>query len=378
MPEAEARDPVRDVPLRLPGQHLGESDRADVRGVGENLVDRVGDGVTLLGVVDRPVGDLDLRRQRERARRGHQAVREDARDGDELEGGAGLIRVRYRAVPLQVLRDVRVVVRVVAGCAGHGEDGAGPRVHHDRRRRLRVPLVDRLPELELRVRLDRVVEGEVDVAAVPLGDGLDDVDGASVRILDHRLLPAAAGEEPVERQLEPREAAVVHSRVAQQRCAYATLRVDAALLRIEVHAGEMHALEPRGCLRISLALDVDEALRPVADLPVDVVRIEAELAAGGARDRLGLGHLARVDVDGRRLLADRELKAAAVEDRPAMGREVDRLLLLSRRKLLQRLRAHALQPDGAREDECEDEGEGEEEDPDPPVRSARHCRIPRG
>jgi hypothetical protein len=132
-----------------------------------------------------------------------------------------------------------------------------------------------------------------------------------------------------------------------------------------------------GRLRISLALDVDEALRPIADLPVDVVRIEAELTAGGARDRLGLGHFVRVDVDGGRLLADRELKAAAVEDRPAMCGEVDRLLLLSRCKLLQRLRAHALQPDGAREDEREDEGEGEEEDPDPPVRSARHCRDPR-
>jgi hypothetical protein len=145
--------------------------------VGENLVDRVGDGVTLLGVVDRPVGDLDLGRERELTRRGDQVVREDARDGYELERGSGLVRVRDRAVPLQVLRDVRVVVRVVAGGAGHGEDGAGPRVHHDRRRRLRMPLVDRSPQLQLRVGLDRVVEGEVDVAAVPLGDGLDDVDG---------------------------------------------------------------------------------------------------------------------------------------------------------------------------------------------------------
>ena len=122
-----------------------------------------------------------------------------------------------------------ILVRVESGRARHGEDRAGARIHHDRGRGLRVPLLHGLPELELRVRLDRVVDRQVDVASVALGHRLEHVEGAAERVLDHRLLPALAGEQPVERELDAREPAVVDPRVAEQRRSDPSLRIDAPL-----------------------------------------------------------------------------------------------------------------------------------------------------
>ena len=71
--------------------------------------------------------------------------------------------------------------------------------------------------------------------------------------------------------------------------------------------------------------------------------------AGLDRDALRVAHLARIGVDGRRLLADRELHAHPVEDRPATGRRRHDLVVLLRGEPLERRRAHDLQPERAAE-----------------------------
>ncbi len=80
----------------------------------------------------------------------------------------------------------------------------------------------------------------------------------------------------------------------------------------------LQLLEQRvGALRVGLPGHVDEAARAVAQRVVDGDRVEVQRARDHERLALRVLHLARVGVDGRRLLADRELLAVAVEDRAA-------------------------------------------------------------
>src|SRR5439155_25821844 len=77
--------------------------------------------------------------------------------------------------------------------------------------------------------------------------------------------------------------------------------------------------------------------------------------------------LARVRIDGRRLLADRELDTRAIEDRPAARGDRDRLAVLPLGRASKRGRLDALQPRGARQRRGEDENEDREEQADAPV-----------
>jgi len=78
----------------------------------------------------------------------------------------------------------------------------------------------------------------------------------------------------------------------------------------------------------------------------------------------------RVGKDRRRLLADRERLARAVEDRAASGRQLDRLPLLLQREGFVRRAAHALQPGRAPQRHREGEDEDEEKETDPAVERA--------
>src|SRR5439155_16441973 len=85
---------------------------------------------------------------------------------------------------------------------------------------------------------------------------------------------------------------------------------------------------------------------------------------------------ARIRVDRRRLLADRQLDTAAVVDRPARGRDRDLFAVLARGEPPERAGAHALEPGGPEERDREREAEDREEQPDPPVRDPCAQREP--
>ena len=223
--------------------------------------------------------------------------------------------------------------------------------------------------------LDRVVDREVDVAALALGRRADDVERAAEGILDDRLPARLAGELLVERELEAAEAVVVEARVAEQLRGDRPLRVGAPLLRVRGEPGQVEPRQLRRRHRIGLARDVDEAVPPVGELRGERLPGDAEDRAGALRLAARIGHLARVRVDRRRLLADRELHPGAVVDRPAAGGDLDRLAVLLRGHAAEARRLHALEPRGAREHGAEADDEDEEQQPDATVRQAAH--LPR-
>jgi len=109
-------------------------------------------------------------------------------------------------------------------------------------------------------------------------------------IPDERLASGLSRERPVQRELEAREPMVVDARVAEYLRGDRVLRVEAAFLRIETEPRDVEALQPRRSRRIGLAFDVDEAVRPVGDSRVDLLRVQPEDARDDRRD---LGRVAK-------------------------------------------------------------------------------------
>src|SRR4051794_34449016 len=149
------------------------------------------------------------------------------------------------------------------------------------------------------------------------------------------------------------------------------LRVDAPLLRVEAEARDVLALEPRGARRVDLPGDVDEAARAIRERADELVRVEAEPLAGGEGGGARARDLAGVRVDRPRVLAERKLDAGAVVDRPARRGHRKRLVVLLRGEAAERVRAHSLQPERARDHRGEDEHEDREQETQSPVRDLR-------
>ena len=90
-----------------------------------------------------------------------------------------------------------------------------------------------------------------------------------------------------------------------------------ALALAKAGADDVPLAQQGGLRRVCLAGDVDETLAPVLQLRVEGVCIEAERLADDDGGTLGIGDVARVGVDGCRLLPDRERLTGAVVDRAA-------------------------------------------------------------
>ena len=151
---------------RLPELLVGDRDRADVRGVRQDLarapvldlvVVRVGDRARgrVVEVLVYVYGHVE-----QRVRRDH-ALLQRAHERHELERRAGLVEVGDRAQPPLGRRCRRGSPRRHAGRGGHREDAAGARVEHDRRDGLRVPVLARVRDLLLHERLDARVERQL-------------------------------------------------------------------------------------------------------------------------------------------------------------------------------------------------------------------------
>jgi hypothetical protein len=199
----------------------------------------------------------------------------------------------------------------------------------------------------LRVRLDRVIERQEDVAARAFRPLVLDVEHAAAWILDDGLLPGMPGERPVELELEAGETVAVDPDVPEHLGGDRSLRIAALLLRIEAEAGQLEPLQGRGLRRVRLPLDVDEATRAIGKHRVDAVGVEPERTLHRDRRRARVHDLFGVRVDGRRALPEAELDPAAVVDRPAARGQRDGLPMLRLAQARQGFGAHALQPAGA-------------------------------
>ena len=180
--EPEAAHPL--VELRRP-ELQPDRDRADVGRLGED----VGHGqrpaaAALVRLVDRAVGHLDRRPDRELRARRDQPLLQRAGDRERLERRAGLVGEADRAVLARVLGRLVDVVRVDARPVGHREDLAVARVHHDGGRAARLVELPDLGEDRLRALLDRGVDREAEVLARLGALDVDDADRLADGVLD--------------------------------------------------------------------------------------------------------------------------------------------------------------------------------------------------
>src|SRR5262249_17620216 len=183
------------------------------------------------------------------------------------------------------------------------------------------------------------------IRAAALGRRADDADHLSERVLNDRLLARVPGEHVVELELEAGEALVVDSCVTEDLRRERALRVGSPFLRVEAQAGQVFAPEARSGVRVGLSLDVDKAARAVLQLAVELVAIDPEVPRRGDGYRARVLHPLRIGVDRRRLLAERERDARAVEDGATRSRERHDLAVLSLRHRAQGLAAHRLHPE---------------------------------
>jgi hypothetical protein len=196
---------------------------------------------------------------------------------------------------------------------------------------------------------------------------LEHVQGPAERVADDRLLAGRARKLLVELELDAGQSSVVEAGIAEHLRGDGLLRIDAALLGVEAQPDDLLRLEGLGLLPIGLPSHVDEAARTIAEQGQKFIRIESERPPHCECDRGGVLDLLRVRVDRRRPLADGELDARAVVDRPPARRERQGLSVLVRGDAIERRGTHGLEPARARQRDGEDEREEHDEQPDAPV-----------
>ena len=140
--------------------------------------------------------------------------------GHDLEGRAGLVGVRDRAVAAQLRRVPVVLVRIEARGAGHREDLAVPRVHQDEHPGGGAVGRDGRGELLLRGELQRGVQRQRQAGPFPRRTarwalGLSVAGTAGV--LEGHDLARLAADRLVVQVLQPSEPAVVGADVAEHR-----------------------------------------------------------------------------------------------------------------------------------------------------------------
>ena len=231
-----------------------------------------------------------------------------------------------------------------------------------------MPLRDRVAKHRLDLRLERVVEREKDVAPRLLGRRRDDVDRPAERIADDRLLARMA------------HGGRGRERARARRSPCCRRRRSRAPATPPCAAGRRAA--PPGTSRSRRA--PASAARPRAPGRPSAARRRTPASGRGAAGRSCSGRCsARARRRPRpsagcgpaagwrtpsRLLADRELDAHPVVDRPAARGRRDHVVVLLRGEPLEPGRAHDLEPERAAERDGEQEREDRDQQADPAIR----------
>jgi len=314
---------------------------ADVRALGEDL--RRGQDVADVGVVDGDTAHLvDAVLAVDEARGLERPRGQGARDEERLHDRSRLEAVGHGAVASPVDVALRVVVGVVAGHAGEGEQLPGRRIDHHERSAARLVGAHRRVELALGHVLDPFVDREHDVVAlhrVLVARALEDEAPSAVAKTAHVFDLAA--QILLERQLEPVLALSVGRDEPEQGACELARRVVAMTFALDRDASKRttrlflirQIVDRAALVARDPPLDPDEAVAR-RELGVDVIRLERESvpdARGRIAQRRLLGrravdspeHLDDVGADARDLDAHRQRRPVSVVHRPALRLDVE-------------------------------------------------------
>ena len=200
-------------------------------------------------------------------------------EGDDLEGGAGLVGVGQGLVaPLARLRlpqqllgllgrggrvdhglrlgaDGKKIVQIIAVERGHGEDRAGVHIHGDGAGAvLNVVVRDGLLQMLFDIILDRRIERQHQVAAVLAGLKILVAAQQQLRAVGVRQAQraaAGAGQRLIVHGLDALETGVVGADKADHMAGKRRIRVIAAAVRLEMHAVQA-VLQLEGAHRVGL------------------------------------------------------------------------------------------------------------------------------
>ena len=163
-------------------------------------------------------------------------------DGEGLERRSRLVGGPGRAVRHRVVGRLVEPVGVDPRPVGEREDRAVARVHHQRRRALRLPQLADLGEHLLGVVLDVGVEREPHVLARHGAPVLAQLDRLAERVADEPALAVAAADAVFEAVLQPGEPGAVGADRAEQLRRHPVARVLAAVLRDELEPLDVQLL----------------------------------------------------------------------------------------------------------------------------------------
>ena len=302
----------------------------------------------------------------------------DGRQRHELARRSRLEHVRQRAVPAVRVGGGGRLVGIEGRCRREREDLARARVHDDDGAAVRLGLRHSLRDRLLRHVLDVAVEGESHGGA---GRRL----GQRVRARrDHPtagsalegLRPRSPRELLLVGVLDPAEAAAVAAHEADDVRSEVACRIDATRRRLAEDPGQPQLLDAVPRLRGQALGKVDEA--PVTGQALGQDRgIGPEDGAELGRDRCRIGDERLVGGEVARLHRHGERVAAAVEDRAALGGQLQRAQPLVERRGGQGLASHGLQLDEAPGEDGQHQAGRDEEDraATPRVRQGEDART---
>ena len=306
------------------------------------------------------------------ARIGHPAV-ERRRRGQDLEGGAGLVRVGDAAVAHQVGQRVHVasgrVVGVVVRLGTHGQYLAGLRVHDQHPHALCAVDLHRLARGLLREALNHVVDGQLSLRPGHrrhvLAGAVGQRASLAVDFVQHKA--RLAGQVLVERGLQAALPHAVDGRQAQQLLGKLPHRVVSLGFLLQIQAGKRlgrgrlvlgeQRLELLGDFARNLPFEHHAALAPVRNLLQDLFLGHLEHGRQDARKRLRLFHLAGAGRSGVGGGADGQQVAVPVDDRAAAGADDRFARPLCLGAGLKLARAHDLQVKQPRNQRGKQQGE---------------------
>ena len=294
-------------------------------------------------------------------------VLERRRDGERLEGRAGLVGEAGGAVLELVRGRIGEVRGIETRRVGHREDIARVRVHHDRGPALGVVVADRIVQRLLGLVLDRGVERRLDVLAHAGGlDGLH-AERPADRVVNDVLLAVGAAEHAVLRVLQAGETLVVGPDRADHLRGELALRIEPLAGRHRRDAGDVEPLHLGGDVGIDLPGQIGEARAAVRQRIQQIRGRLAEHLVEAHRGPAGVLHLIRRGDHVGGILGGRQDLAVAVEHAAALAGDGHRGDLLAVGLGTKRAALHPLQPERAQEREGEDQEERTEEQAQPAI-----------
>ena len=185
------------------------------------------------------------------------ALFERRRCGHELERRAGLVEVLHRAIAAGVLLREVVLIGIERRPAGHREDLAAVRIHHDGGAAIGARRLDAGPQLALDDVLQVLVDRQLERCA-GRGRSLEPAEGVAARIGLHQDLALAPAHRLVVGRLDAVQADVVDADVAEQLRGELAVRIEALALFHEADALELEGGDPLGFERRGAPLHVHE------------------------------------------------------------------------------------------------------------------------